>query len=58
MIQNGVAKLAVMPGTYTYYVTQGKTEAAYNAIPETFRGGAMDRKLEVSAGATIDIALD
>lgn len=57
-IENGVAKLSVMPGTYTYYVTEGKSETAFNAIPEAFRGGAMDRKLEISSGSTIDIALD
>lgn len=57
-IENGVAKLSVVPGTYTYYVTQGKSEATLNAIPEAFRGGAMDRKLEISSGSTIDIALD
>ena len=57
-IENGVAKLSVMPGTYTYYVTAGKAEAAFNAIPEAYRGGARDRKLEISSGSTIDIALD
>jgi len=57
-IENGVVKLPVTPGTYTYYVTQGKSEAAFNAIPEAFRSGAMDRKLEITSSSTVEIALD
>ena len=57
-IENGVAKLSVMPGTYTYYVSQGKSEATISAIPESYLNGAMDRKLEITSGSTIDIMLD
>lgn len=58
MIENGVAKVTVTPGTYTYYVSAGKTEATLKDIPEAMQSGAMDRKLEITAGATVDITLD
>jgi hypothetical protein len=58
MIEKGVAKLFVVPGTYTYYVSGGKSAAALNSIPETLQNGSMDRKLEIISASTIDIALN
>lgn len=58
MIENGVAKVTVTPGTYTYYVSAGKSEASLKEIPEAMQSGAMDRKLEITTGATVDIKLD
>jgi hypothetical protein len=57
-IERGVAKLYVMPGTYTYYISAGTSEAALDSIPAAFHNGAMDRKLEINSGTTIDISID
>lgn len=57
-IEGGVAKLAVTPGTYTYYISQGSSEAALDSIPAAFQNGAMDRKLEITASTTIDVTID
>jgi hypothetical protein len=46
-----------MPGTYTYYLSEGKSPAALKAIPAKFHAGSMDRQLDVSGG-TLDLRLD
>lgn len=58
MIDKGVAKLFVVPGTYTYYVTEGKSPIAAKAIPEAFKNGSMDRQIKIESAAAIDIAFD
>ncbi|MDP1563512.1 MAG: hypothetical protein Q8M16_19195 [Pirellulaceae bacterium] len=57
-IKNGVATIHVFPGTYTYYVTAGSTEATLTGIPESMQSGSMDRKIEIVDGSPIDVKLD
>lgn len=58
-IVKGEGAGAVVPGTYSYYVEKGKSEAEVEKIPENFRRGALDRKIEVnSTSNTFDLKLD
>lgn len=57
-VNDGVASLTVTPGTYTYFVSQGKSSRAYDDIPEPFRSGAMDRTLVIERATSVEIALD
>jgi hypothetical protein len=58
VITKGTATLSVTPGTYTYYVSQGKSEATYEDVPEPFRSGSMDRSLVIDTAKTVDLKLD
>jgi hypothetical protein len=58
-VKNGAFKGSVMPGRYTYYITEdSKNPAAFAAIPERYRAGAMDRQIDIAAGSTLNITLD
>jgi hypothetical protein len=63
-LKNGEFKATVTPGRYTYYITEGsakdpQAKESYSAIPAKFREGAMDRQIEIAAGATtVDIKLE
>lgn len=57
-IVKGEGAGVVVPGSYTYYVEKGKDMAVVEKIPESFRRGAMDRKLEITQAKTIELKLD
>ena len=60
-VKDGAFKGAVMPGKYTYFFTEGprgSSPAAFAAIPEKYRAGAMDRQVEIKPGATVNITLE
>ena len=48
----------VVPGKYTYFLSAGKDAAAFKKVPEEYHSGAMDREIEVAAGATLDLIID
>jgi hypothetical protein len=56
-IKNGVAKVSVMPGTYTYYV-ESPDDAVLKGIPEAYLSGSMERKLEIVDASPIELKLD
>ena len=60
-VKNGQFKAAVMPGTYTYFIAEGpkgSPPAAFDAIPDKYRAGAMDRQVEIKSGAVLDLKLE
>jgi len=58
-VKNGAFKGSVMPGRYTYYITEdSKYPAAFAVIPERYRAGSMDRQVDIAAGATLNITLE
>ncbi|MFO0942535.1 MAG: hypothetical protein U0930_17500 [Pirellulales bacterium] len=57
-IVKGEGSGPVIPGTYTYYVEKGKDMAVVEKLPDAFRRGSMDRKLEINQVSTIEVKLD
>lgn len=60
-VKNGEFKGTVMPGKYTYYFTEGprgSSPAAFTAIPDKYRAGALDRKIEIKPGSAVNITLE
>lgn len=57
-VAQGKLKLTVIPGTYTYFVSEGKTPAAFNAIPAKYHAGATDRTFDVKEAGPIGLKLD
>jgi hypothetical protein len=57
-IKNGVTKITVFPGSYTYYVSEGSNEKSLAAVPESYHAGSMDRLLEIVDNSPIEIKLD
>lgn len=57
-ISNGEGSSTVTPGTYTYFVEKGKSEADLGKIPAAFRQGAMDRKIEITQAGTQELQLN
>jgi hypothetical protein len=59
-VKNGEFKAAVIPGKYTYFFAEGSKAppAAFRAIPEKYRAGAMDRQIEIKAGTVLDLKLE
>ena len=57
-IKGGAFQGKATPGKYTYYISEGTSAAAFKAIPEKYRLGAMDRQIDVSSGSTLNITLD
>jgi len=57
-VTNGSTKGVVTPGKYTYYLSQASNPAAFEAIPEKFRAGSMDRQIEIKAGGTVDFSFE
>ena len=58
-VVKGTFQAQVTPGTYTWYITPGKSPQAFAAIPAGFREGAMDRQLEIAAGAApLDLKIE
>jgi hypothetical protein len=57
-VVNGTFKGSATPGKYTYYITEGKNPAVYNAIPQRYRGGSMDRVIEIKSGTELTIDLN
>jgi len=58
VLKNGEFKGKVVPGRYTYFISEGAKPASYQAIPEKFRSGAMDRQIDIGDGSKLDIKLD
>ncbi|GDX93310.1 hypothetical protein LBMAG46_33180 [Planctomycetia bacterium] len=57
-IKNGTATGPVTPGNYTWFVSGSEKDLADRKIPDQYREGSMDRKLDVTGTATIDVKLD
>ncbi len=57
-VAQGKLKLSVIPGTYTYFVAEGKTPAAFKAIPTKYHAGALDRTFDVKEAGSIELKLD
>ncbi|QDU90726.1 hypothetical protein Pla175_41370 [Pirellulimonas nuda] len=57
-VVNGQLVASVVPGTYTYYVDRGKQPADLKAIPEAYRTGALDRRLEIKQAGTYEVSLN
>ncbi len=57
-ISNGEGSSEVTPGTYTYFVEKGKSEADIGKIPAPFRQGSMDRKIEITQAGTHELQLN
>lgn len=57
-VTDGEFRGHVTPGQYTYYLSEGSSEATLESIPEKYRAGAMDRKLDVAPGATLTLSLE
>lgn len=57
-MSKGEGKASVTPGTYTYYVETGKSEAEVEKIPEPFRRGDVNRKIEISQSGSFELQLN
>lgn len=57
-VAKGEAKTMVTPGSYTYFFTEGKSEAAFKKIPEAFQKGSLDRKIEIDASKAIQLSVN
>ena len=57
-IKNGTASGPVTPGNYTWFVSGSEKDLEDKKIPAEYREGSMDRKVDVSGSATLDIKLD
>ena len=57
-LKNGGFRGQVVPGRYTYYITEGASAEAFKAIPEKYHLGDKDRQIELAAGSVLNIALD
>ena len=57
-IENGEGDFDITPGEYTYFITAGKSEAAFKQVPEKYHAGAMDRKFTVKGGENLEFKLD
>lgn len=57
-VTNGEFKGTVMPGRYTYYLSEGKRAASLQAVPQKYRTGSMDRQITVAAGAKLEVSLE
>jgi hypothetical protein len=53
-VKNGKYSGSVTPGTYTYYLSEGRSPAAFKSIPESWRAGSMSRQQAISGG-TFDV---
>lgn len=43
----------VVPGTYTWYLTDGARPLSPREVPDRFRLGAMDRQIEIDGGTVL-----
>ena len=57
-IKNGSASAPVTPGSYTWYISGSEKDLADKKIPEQYLEGAMDRKVDIKGGETIEAKLD
>ncbi|MFM7166902.1 MAG: hypothetical protein ACKO3T_16820 [Planctomycetaceae bacterium] len=57
-IKNGAASGPVTPGNYTWYVSGSEKDLTDKKIPEQYREGSMDRKVDIKGGETIEAKLD
>lgn len=57
-VVNGQFVANVVPGTYTYYIDRGKQESDLKVIPEAFRLGALDRRLELKEAGTYEVSIN
>jgi hypothetical protein len=57
-LKGGKAKATVIPGSYTYYVERGKSEADLAKIPQAFRTGSMERTIDIKQPGIFDLKLD
>lgn len=57
-VKGGAFQGKVTPGRYTYYISQGPNAASFQAIPEKYHTGSLDRQIDVSEGNTLTITLD
>jgi hypothetical protein len=57
-VKNGEFKGKLTPGRYTYYITEdSKRPAAFQAIPEKYRAGSLDRQINIDEGS-LTLTLD
>jgi hypothetical protein len=57
-VADGSFSAKVTPGRYTYFVSQGKSEATLKQIPEQFLRGSLDRSVEIRESTSLEVALD
>ncbi|MFM7834824.1 MAG: hypothetical protein ACKPJD_23755 [Planctomycetaceae bacterium] len=57
-IKNGSASAPVTPGSYTWFISGTEKDLADKKIPEQYLEGAMDRKVDIKGGETIEAKLD
>ena len=57
-VKDGNFKGTVTPGKYTYFLSEGKNPAAFEAIPGKYKAGSMDRQVEIASGTTLNLTLE
>ncbi len=57
-IKAGTATGPVTPGSYTWFISGSEKDLADKKIPDQYREGSLDRKVDVSSPANIDLKLD
>lgn len=56
-VAKGEFSAMIVPGTYTYYVETGKTEADLAKIPTDCRTGSLERTIDLTNGGAYEIEL-
>lgn len=57
-IKAGKYKGVVIPGKYTYYVTDGAKPGALKGVSKEWQAGSMERQIEIPGPQTIDVKLN
>ena len=57
-LTDGKLQAKVTPGEYTWFVSPGKKENSFAAIPAVYHEGSLDRQLKVNGGDVIELKLD
>ena len=56
-VKDGEFRATMIPGQYTYFVSEGANPAVFKRIPEKVRTGSLDRQVTIT-GERLQIALD
>jgi hypothetical protein len=56
-VKDGKYTATATPGLYTYFFEEGVSPAAYQAIPDAYRHGSLEREIEVT-GDELDLEVE
>ncbi len=57
-IKDGKISASVTPGKYTWFLSGDEKDIVAKGIPEAFLAGSMERTVEITTGATLDLKVE